>query len=350
MKYKKVVIKVGTNVLTDSEGFLDKKAMAELVRQISFLKKNGVQVIMVSSGAMGAGRSIIKLPKKTNNIIQRQVLAAVGQTRLMKVYDELFQKEGFLSAQVLTTKEDFRDRHHYLNMKNCLEALLHDQIVPIANENDVISVDELMFTDNDELASLLASMMQVDAMFLLTSVEGVLDNAGRVIELADYKKIESFITTEKSSFGRGGMHTKCRMAKKISDLGISTHIANGKRKGILIDLLEGKKVGTLFPAKKKVSGVKHWIAQSDGQEKGEAWVNECAVEILMNNKKAASLLPVGITRVKGQFKKRDIIKIMNPNGEVIGLGMAQYDAEKARSWILQKGKRPLVHYDYLIIY
>lgn len=351
MKYKRVVIKIGTNVITDEKGLLDHQIMSQIVYQVSGLKSKGAEIIMVSSGAMGAGRPLVNLPKKASTVVKRQMMAAVGQTRLMNVYDRFFQEKGYLSAQVLATKEDFRDRHHYLNMKRCMEALLSDQIVPIVNENDVISVDELMFTDNDELAGLLASMMQADALILLTSVDGVWDQAGKVIPfIKNDFNVQSLIRAEKSSFGRGGMQTKCRMARRVAKLGIATHIANGKTKDILLDLMAGKSHGTTFEALKKVSSLKRWIAQSEGQEKGEVWINSCAVDIFAAHDKAVSLLPVGITRVVGEFKKGDIIKILSPEGECIGLGLAQYDSEKANKWKGEKGKKPLIHYDYLIIH
>ncbi len=352
--YKRIVIKIGTNVITKEDGLLDNKVMKGLVSQMVELKKSGVDVVLVSSGAMGAGRPLVRLKQKVSRILERQILASVGQTRLMNRYDELLSAHSFLCAQVLATKEDFRDRKHYLNMKNCLEGLLHDQIIPIINENDVISVDELMFTDNDELAGLLASMLNVDALIVLTNVDGVLDcskKGAKVISEVDHKKANVFscITPEKSSFGRGGMLTKCRIAERMSQVGITTHIANGKTKSVVVDILKGKKIGTKFLPQKKVSGVKKWIAHAGGQEKGEVIIDDRASEILMSDDKAVSLLPVGITEVSGKFEKGDIIRIRNVSGKKIGLGVAQYSSKKAKEFIGKKGKKPLVHYDYLFI-
>jgi len=352
--YKRIVIKVGTNVITKKNGLLDKSVMAGLTDQISKLKKAGIEVVLVSSGAMGAGRFLIKLPKKSNRVVERQILAAIGQTRLMNTYDQLFGKHKFLCAQVLATKEDFRDRKHYLNMKNCFEALLNDQIIPIVNENDVVSVDELMFTDNDELAGLISAMLNVDSLILLSCVDGLLDCRSedkKVISVVDSKTHPAYscITPEKSSFGRGGMLTKCRIAERLSHVGITTHIANGTRKNILLDIVNGKFIGTTFLPQKKVSGVKKWIAHAEGQEKGAAVINKCAVDVLIAKNKAASLLPVGIVKIEGQFEKGDIIKVKNEKGKDIALGVAQYSSKKAREFIGKQGKKPLIHYDYLFL-
>lgn len=351
MKYKRIIIKVGTNVITNKSNLLCKKSMGRIVKQIVQLKKEGIDVVLVSSGAVGAGRPLVKFSKKPKRIIERQMLASVGQTRLMNVYDELLSKHNYLCAQVLATKEDFRDRKHYLNMKNCLEGLLHDQIIPIINENDVVSVDELMFTDNDELAGLLSSMLNADALLLLSNVDGVMEN-GKVISKVDFKKknIYKCVNPTKSSFGRGGMITKCKIAEKMSQVGITTHVINGEKVGIILDVLGGKNVGTTFVAKKGASGVKKWIAHSESQAKGYVFIDDKAVEIMTAIDKAASLLPVGITKISGTFKKDDIVKIRNSKGNTIGLGVAQYGSEKAKEVIGKKGKKPLIHYDYLFIF
>ncbi|MBU1017541.1 glutamate 5-kinase [Patescibacteria group bacterium] len=356
MQYKRIIIKVGTNVITQENGLLNEPVLKELVSQIAQLKKKGAEVVLVSSGAMGAGRPFVRLREKCNRVLERQILAAVGQTRLMNTYDRLLQKHGFLCAQVLATKEDFRDRRHYLNMKSCLEGLLQDEILPIVNENDVISVSELMFTDNDELAGLLSAMLNVEALIILSTVDGVMDRdpkekGAKVISVVKpkHKNIHEGITSEKSLFGRGGMLTKCRIAERMSKLGITTHIANGKTKNILLDIFNNKSAGTLFPPAKKVSGIKKWIAHAEGQERGIAIVNKCAEEVLVAKDKAASLLPVGITKVTGDFEKGDIIRVENEKGKRVALGVAQYSSQKAKEFIGKSGKKPLIHYDYLFI-
>ena len=351
--YKKIVIKIGTNVITKDDGLLNLEVMEHIVEQISTLKKTGVEIIVVSSGAVGAGRSIIK-PKSAGNIVQKQLLAAVGQIPLMSTYSELFKKHSLICGQVLATKEDFRDRAHYLNMKNCFEALLHNEAVPIVNENDVIAVSELMFTDNDELAGFVASMMNVDAMIILSNVNGVydrdpLEKDAKILNEIDVgmPDLEKFISPRKSPMGRGGMLTKCRIAIKLSELGITTNIANGTQNNVLLDIIDNKSVGTKFVGLESTSSSKRWVANSD--EKGSIVVNNGAAGILTKKQKAISILPVGVIKVEGDFHKGDIIKVCSEDGHKIGIGMAQYDAATAKEYMGQKDKKPIIHYDYLFI-
>jgi len=308
--YKKIVVKVGTNVLTRTDGILDFTAISHLVDQIVALKKEGVAVILVSSGAVGAGKATVKLSKNLNKIIQRQVYSSVGQVRLMNTYTNLFGNYQIHCGQVLATKEDFRDRTHYLNMKNCFQALLRDNVIPIVNENDVISVNELMFTDNDELAGLIASMINADALLILSTVDGILDghpdepSSQTIKEIdPDDKQIQKVILPSKSSFGRGGMATKFNMAKKVSKLGITTFIANGKRPNIILDIYKGDFIGTKILPKKNASNIKKWMAFNEVAEKGIVYINDGAVEALCSTAKITSLLPIGIIKIEGVFKK-----------------------------------------------
>lgn len=354
--YKKIVVKLGTNVLTRPDGALDITTISHIVDQLVQLKKEGRAVILVSSGAVGAGKSAITLSKNINKIVQRQVYSAVGQIHLLNLYNNLFSNHQIFCAQVLATKEDFRDRSHYLNMKNCFQALLRDNVIPIVNENDVISVNELMFTDNDELAGLIAAMMNADALLILSTVDGILDGPPDLpksktiaeINAAD-RKIEQFILPSKSSFGRGGMHTKFKISQKVSKLGITTFIANGKRQYIIRDIIKGDFIGTKILAQKGASNIKRWMAFNESTNKGTVHVNEGAVAALCSKDKVSSLLPVGITKIEGTFKKGDIIKIVDERAITIGMGVAQYGIEKALEYIGKNGKKALIHYDYLLI-
>ncbi len=261
--YKRIVAKVGTNVLSRDDGTIDTGVIEHLVEQISELKKNGVEVVLVTSGAVGVGRSLFQQKKGADTVPEKQVFAAVGQVKLMGMYADLFGKHGYLCAQVLVTKEDFRDKQHYSNMKNCFENLLQDKVIPIVNENDVIVIVDLVFTDNDELAGLVAAQLLVDAVVILTNVDGVI--AGRVedptavvipeINFSDtgsIENIEKYVTSEKSESGRGGMQTKFAVAKKLSLEGIATHIVNGKKKDTLVSAVEGRPIGTKFLPQKKL--------------------------------------------------------------------------------------------------
>ncbi|MBI4992764.1 MAG: glutamate 5-kinase [Candidatus Magasanikbacteria bacterium] len=247
MSHKIIVIKIGTNVITNNQGLLEESVIGKLATQVAALKRKHYGVILVTSGAMGAGRSLVKPSLKLNKVETRQVLAAVGQIKLAGIYLSRFQKLGISCAQVLTCKEDFRDKKHYLNMKSCLTALLKSDLVPIVNENDVVAVEELMFTDNDELAGQIAAMVKADRLIILTTVDGVKDNRGQVIkEIKKQSDYQHFVTTEKSSFGRGGMSAKCATAMRSAKLGIKTHIMNGKIQNGILKVVAGEKIGTVF--------------------------------------------------------------------------------------------------------
>ncbi len=352
--YRRIVVKVGTNVITARNGKLDPAILDSLTEQIAALMQGGVEVILVTSGAVGAGRGIVSLSGNLTPVETRQVLAATGQIRLINAYNSRFEKHGLLGAQLLVTKGDFRDRQHYLNMRTCFEALLAQKIVPIVNENDAVAVTELMFTDNDELSGLIASMLQVDAHIILSNVDGLFDTqteGNPVIEEIDpgSKNFSQYIRPGKSEFGRGGMLTKCNIAHKLSRLGITVHIANGTTPGILQTIARGGKTGTKFIAQKPKQSRKRWIALSEGLEKGAVIINQGAKEALTSDERATSLLPVGITGVEGSFKRGDVIRICSEDGKVIGYGMASCTAEKARSTLGLKGHKPVIHYDHLYI-
>jgi glutamate 5-kinase len=356
-QFTKIAVKIGSNVLTRKDGSLDVTRMSALVDQIAELRKGGVEVILISSGAVASGRSEVRASKKLDSVDQRQLFSAVGQAKLINRYYELFREHKIPVGQVLTTKENFGTRRHYLNQKNCMTVMLENGVIPIVNENDTISVSELMFTDNDELSGLIASMMDAEALIILSNIDGIYngspsDPASSVIrEVEQEKDLSDYIQTEKSGFGRGGMLTKTNIARKVSDEGITVIIANGKKDNILVDLLKKPKttVCTRFiPSAQEVSSVKKWIAHSEGFAKGELHINEQAARII-NSEKAVSILPVGITRIEGEFEKDDIVRIMDHNGRQIGVGKASFDSSEARDMIGKHGLKPIVHYDYLYI-
>jgi glutamate 5-kinase len=357
MGHKKVItVKVGSNVITNNKGFLDEDVILSITRQIRTLRDQGHEVILISSGAVAAGRSIYQFPKKTDTVAQRQVLASIGQVKLIALYKEVFDKLGVVCSQVLVTKEDFKTRHHYLNMQNCLSALLQHRIIPIINENDVVSVTELMFTDNDELAGLISAMMNTDILVILTNVDGIYDGdpeqpGAKVIHHFDSDEIDisSITTSKKSAFGRGGILTKCNTAEKIAGMGIPVHIANGRTDNIILRILENETIGTRFPAKKIASSFKKYMAHAYEEPKGVIVINEGAKKILLSDK-AHSLLPVGLTEVRGKFMKGDIVKIVDEANHELGVGLARYDHEKARELIGIKNQKPIIHYDHLYLH
>ena len=357
LRYKKIAVKIGSNVLTRPDGTLDITRMSALVDQISVLHKLGVQLALISSGAVASGRSVMGLSKKMDIVEQRQLYSTVGQAKLINHYWELFREHGIIVGQVLTTKTNFEGRSQYLNQRNCIRIMLENKVLPIVNENDAVSVSELMFTDNDELSGLIASMLGMEALVILSNIDGIFDGApsnpdSKVIRtIRKGQDLSDFIQTSKSTFGRGGMQTKTTIARKIADEGIEVIIANGKRENILVELLDKRKdmVCTRFEAStSEVSSVKKWIAHSDGFAKGEIHINENA-EKALTGPEATSLLPVGITAITGNFEKDDIVKIIGVKGQTIGVGKAQYSSEKAIQLIGRKNQKPLVHYDYLYL-
>ena len=243
--YRRIAVKVGSNVLTRADGTLDITRMSALVDQIAQLRASGIEVILISSGAVACGRSELRnMPQsELDTVDQRQLFSAVGQAKLMNRYYELFREYGIHVGQVLTLKESFSTERHYQNQRNCMRVMLANGVLPIVNENDTVSITELMFTDNDELSGLIATMMNVQALILLSNVDGIYDGPPdapdssiiRCVEAG--RSLDAYIQSSKSAFGRGGMQTKCSIARKVADEGIAVWIANGKREGILTDLI-----------------------------------------------------------------------------------------------------------------
>ena len=335
--YSRIVVKVGSNVLTREDGMLNIERMKHIVDQLSALRKQGLQVILVTSGAVAAGRAEIELQRKLDPVSSRQLWSAVGQVKLINQYASLFRSNDVTCAQVLTTKENFSDRLHYLNMRNCMTTLL----------------------DNDELSGLIASMMDMEALVILTNVDGVFtgppdDPESRLIQEINHGEslnIEA-ISGKKSNFGRGGMLTKFHIASKLSRQGISVHITNGLKENTLSDLLVNKPyfVQTHFiPSKKKSTGVRKWLAHSDDFARGEVVINGGARETLLSDR-AVSLLLIGITSLTGFFKEGDIVRVKDANGEIIGLGKASYSSEEVLKEMGGKMSKPFIHYDYLYLF
>jgi len=349
-----LVVKIGSNVIARPDGPLDIPLLTQLVLQIANLRQAGYDVLLVSSGAVTAGRQQVTPTPKADPVIQRQVLAAVGQAQLMQLYRELFNEHNISCAQILVTKEDFRSRRHYLNVRNCLNGILQHQALPVVNENDVVSVTELMFTDNDELAGLLASMMDAQRLIILTNVDGIYDRPPRetgaklISKVKPQEPLEAQITAEKSDFGRGGMRTKSRIARKLADLGIGVHIANGKAEKVLEKIIADQPVGTYFLPNRKVSTVKRWIGQAERTHQGSIHVNEGAYRALTEQQQANSLLLVGVTKIEGSFSKGEVVQLKY-RGEAFGLGKTYYGSDQAQTLIGQIGKKPIVHYDHLYL-
>ena len=242
----RIVIKVGSNVLTRPDGKLNVTRMSALVDQIAWLKRNGYEVILVSSGAVACGRRELKVEHSLDSVEQRQLFSALGQVKLIGLYYDLFREFHIHIGQVLTMKENFQPGEQYENQRACMTVMLENGVLPIVNENDTVSVTELMFTDNDELSGLIAQMMKADTLILLSNIDGIYtghpdDPQSKLISQVEAgSDLSRYIKEEKSAFGRGGMHSKYTTAQKVQHTGIRVIIANGERDNILIELAENK--------------------------------------------------------------------------------------------------------------
>ena len=355
----KIVIKIGTQAILASDGTLLKSAMPALVRQVIVLQQAGHQVVLVSSGAVASGRRVAResLNRDYGSTLgEKQVLASLGQPELMQAYAKLFRPHGVAVAQLLLTKQDFLTRKHYLNIARLLrETLAAGNILPIINENDSVAVEELMFTDNDELAGLIAAQLNADKLLILTSVEGVYDRnpdeaGAKIIPVIDPEKHGwPKVSAAKSALGRGGMASKLGTARKMSDVGVTTHIAAMRIKDVILRIVDGEQIGTAILPRKKKSNLKKWIAFDSGRKSGVIRVNAQLYALLKDSGRVMSLLPVGIKSFTGTFEKGDMIEIADPDGHKIGVGIARYSAEKLREHLGQKNRPEFIHYDHLHI-
>ena len=349
----RIVVKVGSNVLTRDNGKLDMTRISSIVDQIAWLRSQGHEVILVSSGSVAGGRGEMKPARRLDSVQQRQLYSAVGQVKLIHTYYGFFRDHGIHIGQVLTMKENFSSRREYLNQRSCMEVMIANGVIPIVNENDTVSVTELMFTDNDELSGLIASMMGADTLVILSNVDGIYkDGQHEVIrKVHPTDDVSACISREKSGFGRGGMTAKYTIARKAADEGIRVVIADGRRPGILNAIFGGDKniIYTEFvPAANGVSNMKKWIAHSADFAKGIIRVNDKAATAL-RDARAVSLLMVGVTAVEGDFEEGDIVSIVDSKGLTVALGRSAYGKTEASALIGQHDVKPIVHYDYMYI-
>ena len=359
--YKRGTIKIGSNVLTRRDGTLDFTRMSALVDQVASLRDAGMEVVLVSSGAVASGRGELRDSVDAaglDAVSARQLFSAVGQAKLINRYFELFRDHRMVCGQVLATKENLATRRHYLNQQHCVEVMLRSGVVPVVNENDTVSVSELMFTDNDELSGLMATMTDADALVILSNIDGIYsgdpsDPASQVIErIEPDMDVSGCICSGRSSLGRGGMTTKYRIARKVAAEGIAVMIANGKREGVLTELLldgsEARPPHTLFvPSGKRPSSLRKWIAHSDSFAKGALLVDEGAARAIRAG--GASLLAVGLVGVEGDFERDDIVRVAAPDGGVVAWGRCAYSSAEAQAAAGRAGQSPLIHADYMYV-
>jgi len=331
MTIRRVVVKVGSSTLTGGSGGLDEAYLEDLVRELARARERGVEVLLVTSGAIAAGAARIGLGRPAT-IPEKQAAAAVGQGLLMGHYIQAFSRRRLAAAQVLLTREDISSRQRYLNARNTLFTLLRIGAVPVINENDAVAIDEIRVGENDTLAALVAALVEADLLLLLSDVEGLLDADGCLIpEVPDIAAVLHLAGGPGSGVGSGGMVTKLQAARIAARCGTATVIAHGRRDGVLGELLDGRAVGTFFPpSAHRLRGRKRWIAFC-ARPRGVLVVNEGARRSLLEN--GGSLLPAGIVAVQGRFSAGNLVRIQDEHGQELARGLANY-ADKEVAAIL----------------
>jgi glutamate 5-kinase len=350
-KATRIVVKLGTGLLADARKQLDPAQMEQLVAQVAAQRQAGKEIVLVSSGAVGAGMGVLGCEKRPTDLSELQACAAVGQSRLMTMYEKLFASYGLHVGQVLLTHDDLEDHDRHLNARNTLLTLLARGVVPIINENDAVSFTELKFGDNDQLSALVASLVAADLLVILTTVDGVIENFGKAnprtiptIERID-EMVERMAGGTTSATAVGGMATKIQAARIVTRAGIPLVIAGGRKKSVLARVLGGEVEGTLFvPSPTKLKSRKRWIAFFH-HPKGALFVDDGAKNALRESGK--SLLPPGIARCEGDFEAGDIVRICDLNGTEFARGIARFGAAAIRA--RQAARAEVVHRDDLVV-
>jgi|Deesub1362A_J573_1020465.scaffolds.fasta_scaffold02651_8 glutamate 5-kinase len=324
---KRVVIKLGTSVVADEKGKLDRAQLRQLAQEISILIKEGKECVLVTSGAIAAGVESLGFSTRPRAIPKLQAAASVGQGALMSEYASLFSEHGVVVGQVLLTQFDFVRRELYVNACNTLHTLLSLDVLPIINENDATAVEEIKFGDNDILAALVSCSVEADLLIILTDTEGFYKNGKLLPEVREITdEIEKSAGGAGTHFGSGGMVTKLQAARIVGFVGIPMIVASGRKKGVLKALMSGEKEGTFFyPASERLSRRKHWIAFVL-PSKGKIFVDKGAKEALVRRKK--SLLPVGVVDFEGEFEIGDAVEIAEKEGKVFAKGITSYSSKE----------------------
>lgn len=377
MSVERLVVKVGTSTLTDPQGRIDRAFIADLTIQLAALRARGCEVLLVTSGAIRAGREALAArgatdslpPKSVDSLPFKQAAAAIGQGRLMHTYTEAFAWRNVECAQVLLTRDDLDDRRRFLNARNTLLALLEMGVVPVINENDTVAVDEIKFGDNDALAALVATLVEADLLLILSDVEGLYAhppvlNAPPPELIRTVHRVDETLTAlagaSLSGIGTGGMRTKLEAARMAASAGIRTVIARGRRERVVSDVVSGEAIGTTFlplPDSDRLPARKRWIAHS-ARPRGSVTVNARARERLLRH--GVSLLAAGIVDVSGTFNVGDLIEMCVEGGGVFGRGLTNYAASEVRrvvglhseqfeAVLGYRGSEEIIHRDNLVL-
>ena len=332
---QRIVVKVGTSTLTTEDGHLDIEKIKKIVLELSNLQDKGYDVILVTSGAVGAGMGLLNISEKPKTLAEKQMLSAVGQVSLMQIYQTLFKEHNKIIGQLLLTKEEFSNRKRYLNMRNVCNAFLKRKIIPIINENDAIVSNALKIKvgDNDTMSALVSGLIDADLLIILSDIDGLYNKNPRKYEDANLihmvgdinEDIKQMAGAEGSKFGTGGMITKIIAAEMVTKIGTSLVIASGDDPKNITRIVEKENIGTLFTKKnKKISSKKYWLAYGTNK-KGLLTIDEGAEKALFKGK---SLLPVGIKSFEGDFDKGTVVKIMNMKNENIATGISNYSSDE----------------------
>lgn len=363
---RRIVVKVGSSILASVEKGLLYDVFSHLTKDISDLKRQGFEFVLVSSGAIAAGMEKLGYKTRPQDITQKQATAAVGQTRLMNIYEDYFSRYQQMVAQILLTHDDLSHRRRFLNARNTLLTLLELGIIPIINENDTVVVDEIKFGDNDNLSALITNLIGADLLIILTDMDGLCDSDPRInpharciplVEEID-ADLEGIVGVSRSETGVGGMVSKIQAARKASRFGIPTVVVRGNKEGVLRQILKGKEVGTLIlPKREALSSRKHWIAFNP-KPKGDVIVDDGAKRAVVQ--KGKSLLPSGIMKIRGNFNRGDLVTCLGPRGREFARGLVNYSAtelEKIRglrsdqieSTLGYKYSDEVIHRDDLVV-
>ena len=340
---KKIVVKIGSSVIAP-QGRLDSRLVSGMVKDVLLVERKGYKVVLVSSGAIACGLNRLKLKKRPKDIHALMAISSLGQIILMDVFNAEFKKHKRISAQVLLTWDDFDIRERFMNIRKTTENLLKINAIPIINENDVVSHEEIGIGDNDYISALVANLIEAEQLIILSDVEGLFDGDKLVKEVSQINpKIEALVKKQDKTHTKGGMDTKLEAATKANLSGIKTIIANGRKKGVISRIVKGEDIGTLFlPSKQVEKSRKRWIESK--QIKGRITIDEGAKEALLNRGK--SLLGVGITEVTSGFNKGDAVAIVDKKDAVLGCGVVNYSSDE-----LNKAKRfekEVVHRDNFV--
>ncbi len=368
-RVRRVVVKIGTAALSNEEGRLDEARVERVSAQIHALRQRGLKAAVVSSGAIGAGMSELGIRRRPTRLPELQACAAVGQGRLTAAYDRYFRRRGYHAAQVLLTRQDFDDRHRYLNASNAIHAILAYGAVPLINENDTVSVEEipLTFGDNDILAALVTNLLCAEALILLTVVDGLYENPKAPLHERRLLRVVPKVTEEvrrvaeagRSRGGTGGMASKVEAARMATSAGGIVIVANAGEPRVLERIFDGEEIGTLFlPAKERMTSRKRWL-RFGSRPKGALLVDDGARRALVERGK--SLLPSGIVHVRGDFSRGDLVAICNEHGSEFGRGLVNYGTDEMQKIMGQKtsalrrilGDAPYeeaIHRDHLVMH